>query len=93
MNKNQIRNQKDKHIVTKLNEFENTNQGGLIIDNERKTSRTTCPVCQFTVPSQCNLKLHMQAKCDVKCQDCNLYFSSCQSILIHKKGRCKKILS
>ena len=66
LNTDQIRKQKNKHIVTKHNEYQNTNERGFITDNERKTFRTTCPVCQFTVPSQCNLKLHMQAKCDVK---------------------------
>ena len=48
-----------------------------------------CPICNFGIRKVSNLNLHMISKQEVQCKDCKLYFGSCQSISIHKRGRCK----
>ena len=49
-----------------------------------------CPVCKQTDRMNSNLKEHMKAKRDVQCKDCMLYFSNCNSLSVHMKGRCRK---
>ena len=49
-----------------------------------------CPVCGVKSVQRSFLKAHMNAKREGQCPDCKLYFQSCYSILIHKRGRCRK---
>jgi len=48
-----------------------------------------CPVCQTTDRKNSTIKMHMDAKRQVQCKDCKLYFGNCFSLSKHMKGRCR----
>eukprot|EP00090_Calanus_glacialis_P016226 TRINITY_DN25445_c0_g1_i1.p1 TRINITY_DN25445_c0_g1~~TRINITY_DN25445_c0_g1_i1.p1 ORF type:complete len:333 (-),score=91.02 TRINITY_DN25445_c0_g1_i1:56-1009(-) len=52
-----------------------------------------CHICNTGVPTKFYLQAHMQMKSETQCKDCKLFFSSCQSLAFHKKGRCRKLSS
>ena len=61
--------------------------------NDRKSNlkmNHQCPVCNVRSSSSSFLKAHMISKREIQCPECDLYFQSCQIVLIHKKGRCKR---
>ena len=50
----------------------------------------TCPGCKERICSSFLLKHHMESKRDSQCENCHLYFKSCQSLKEHKNGRCRE---
>ena len=48
-----------------------------------------CPVCQTTDRRNSTIKMHMEAKRQVQCKACKLYFGNCFSLGKHMKGRCR----
>ena len=45
-----------------------------------------CPVCEMMT---LDLKQHMKTKREVKCENCKLFFSNCNTLRVHLDGRCK----
>jgi len=52
-----------------------------------------CQVCKIGVPNKFYLQAHMHQKSETQCNDCKLFFSSCHTLSIHKRGRCKRVVS
>ena len=48
-----------------------------------------CPVCQTTDRRNSTIKMHMEAKRQVQCKACKLFFGNCFSLGKHMKGRCR----
>jgi len=48
-----------------------------------------CPVCQTTDRRHSTIKMHMEAKRQVQCKACKLFFGNCFSLGKHMKGRCR----
>ena len=61
-----------------------------VVDSEE--TPVTCPMCKVSLRSLRNLRLHMHSKGNIQCKHCKLFFSSCHSILIHRRGRCRKVV-
>ena len=64
-----------------------------IPNSEKLFPKVYCPICNMTDGMNLNLKQHMKAKREVKCQNCSLYFSNCNTLRVHLDGRCKKMKS
>ena len=61
----------------------------ILLAQTSKTNPIVCPVCSIGVPSSFYLQAHMTMKCETQCKDCKLFFTNCQSLAFHKKGRCR----
>jgi len=55
----------------------------------RKTSEMPCPLCNTKVTDAFPLELHMRLRQERQCNECQLFFQSCQTLSVHKKGRCR----
>jgi len=49
-----------------------------------------CPSCNIGVSSKYYLQSHLAMKQEIQCKDCKLYFGSCSSMALHKRGRCRR---
>jgi len=66
---------------------------GKPLTNKPATPPLHCPVCNMEVPNNFYMIAHMKSKRESQCQDCKLFFLSCQTLGIHKKGRCRSAAS
>ena len=49
-----------------------------------------CPICQTTDSKNSTIKMHMEAKREVQCKACRLFFGNCFTLGKHMKGRCRE---
>eukprot|EP00092_Neocalanus_flemingeri_P001988 GFUD01002121.1.p1 GENE.GFUD01002121.1~~GFUD01002121.1.p1 ORF type:complete len:340 (+),score=81.30 GFUD01002121.1:77-1096(+) len=49
-----------------------------------------CPICQTMDNKNSTIKMHMEAKREVQCRACRLFFGNCYTLGKHMKGRCRE---
>ena len=59
---------------------------------DKPTTLKECPICQVKSAYNSFIIAHMTTKRERQCPDCKLYFGCCQSVVNHKKGRCKRVM-
>jgi len=58
---------------------------------QRQNLVVYCDVCDTEDRMHSSLQEHMKARREVQCKDCKLHFSNCNTLKVHKDGRCRAI--
>jgi len=58
---------------------------------QRQNLAVYCDVCDTEDRMHSSLQEHMKARREVQCSDCKLHFSNCNTLKVHKDGRCRAI--